>query len=63
MSGAYVVSGGEAKYIEGFGGEAGIHTIRWEDNIKMGLKEPGWWDVERSRSAYDRSKWWVLVTP
>jgi hypothetical protein len=34
---------------------------RWEDNIKMGLREIGWGVMERIDLAQDRDQWRVLV--
>jgi len=33
---------------------------RWEDNIKMGLKEVGWRGRECITLAQDRDRWWAL---
>jgi hypothetical protein len=34
---------------------------RWEDGIKMDLRETGWEDVEWIHLAQDRDQWWALV--
>jgi hypothetical protein len=34
---------------------------RWEDAIRMDLREIGWGVVEWIRLAQDRDQWWVLV--
>jgi hypothetical protein len=34
---------------------------RWEDNIRMELRETGWEDVEWIRLAQDRNQWRGLV--
>ena len=34
---------------------------RWEDNVKMGLLEVGWGDMDWTDVAQDRDRWWVLV--
>jgi hypothetical protein len=34
---------------------------RWEDNIKMGLREIGFGDVDRINLAQDRDEWRILV--
>jgi hypothetical protein len=34
---------------------------RWEDNIKMDLREIGWGGVDWIELADDRDKWWALV--
>jgi hypothetical protein len=35
---------------------------KWEDNIKMDLKEIGWWGgMDWIDEAQDRDRWWALV--
>jgi hypothetical protein len=34
---------------------------RWEDNIKMDLREVGWAGVDRIDLAQDRDRWRALV--
>jgi hypothetical protein len=34
---------------------------RWEDNIKMDLREIGFWDVDWIHWAQDRDRWLALV--
>jgi hypothetical protein len=34
---------------------------RWEDNIKMDLKEMGWWDMDWIDVAQDRDRWLAFV--
>jgi hypothetical protein len=34
---------------------------RWEDNIKMDLREIGFGDMDWINWAQDRDKWWALV--
>jgi hypothetical protein len=34
---------------------------RWEDNIKMDLREIGFGDVDWIHRAQDRDRWWTLV--
>jgi hypothetical protein len=34
---------------------------RWEDNIKMDIKEIGWEGVDWIHLAQHRYQWWVLV--
>jgi hypothetical protein len=34
---------------------------RWEDNIKMDLREIGFGDVDCIHWAQDRDRWWALV--
>ena len=40
----------------------GIPRRRWEDNIKMSLKEEGCGGMDRIKLAQDRDRWQVLVT-
>jgi hypothetical protein len=35
--------------------------FRWEDNIKMDLKEVGWGGMDWIALARDRDRWWALV--
>jgi hypothetical protein len=39
----------------------GIPRRRWEDNIKMGIRETGFWDVDWIHLAQDRDRWRALV--
>jgi hypothetical protein len=39
----------------------GRPKCRWEDNIKMDLREIGFGDVDWIHLAQDRNKWWALV--
>jgi hypothetical protein len=34
---------------------------RWEDNIKMDLREVGWGGADWIDLAQDRDRWWDLV--
>jgi hypothetical protein len=34
---------------------------RWEDNIKMHLREVGWWGMDWINLAQDRDRWRALV--
>jgi hypothetical protein len=34
---------------------------RWEDNIRMGLNEMGWQNVDRIHLDQDRDQWWAVV--
>jgi hypothetical protein len=34
---------------------------RWEDGIRMDLREIGWRSVEWIQLAQDRDRWWALV--
>jgi predicted small integral membrane protein len=34
---------------------------RWEDNIKMDLRQIGWCVVDWINLAQDRNQWWALV--
>jgi hypothetical protein len=33
---------------------------RWDDNIKMDLKETEWEGVDKMYLAQDRDQWWAL---
>jgi hypothetical protein len=37
--------------------------LRWVDNIRMGLREVGWRDVDWIGLALDRNRWRALVNP
>jgi hypothetical protein len=37
------------------------HRRRWEDNIKMDLREIGWGDMDWINLAQDRDRWRALV--
>jgi hypothetical protein len=39
----------------------GSHRCRWEDNIKMDLREIGFGDVDWIHLAHDRDRWQALV--
>jgi hypothetical protein len=39
----------------------GIPRHRWEDAIKMYLREIGWWGVEWIHLAQDRDRWLAVV--
>jgi hypothetical protein len=39
----------------------GIPRHRWEDNIRMDLREIGWEGVDRMHLAEDRDQWRALV--
>jgi hypothetical protein len=39
----------------------GRPRCRWEDNIKMGLREVGWGDMDWINLAEDRGRWRALV--
>ena len=39
----------------------GRPRYRWKDNIKMDLREVGWWDMDWINLGEDRDKWWALV--
>jgi hypothetical protein len=34
---------------------------RWEDGIRMDIRETGWGHVESIQLAQDRDRWWALV--
>jgi hypothetical protein len=58
---------GEDRKVQGFGGKAqrrrslGRPRHRWEDGIRMDLKEIGWGSVDWIQLAQDRGRWWALV--
>jgi hypothetical protein len=39
----------------------GRPTHRWEDNIKMDLREKEWGDMDWIHLAQDRDQWWAFV--
>jgi hypothetical protein len=39
----------------------GRPRCRWEENIKMDLREIGFGDVDWINLAQDRKRWWALV--
>jgi hypothetical protein len=39
----------------------GRHRHRWEDNIRMGLREIGWVSVDWIHLAQDRDQWRAVV--
>jgi hypothetical protein len=39
----------------------GRSRCRWEDNIRMDLREVGWEDVDWIHLAEDRYQWWAPV--
>jgi hypothetical protein len=39
----------------------GQSRCRWEDNIRMDLREIGWESIERMHLAQDRNQWAALV--
>jgi hypothetical protein len=41
--------------------QLGKPKYRWEDNIKMGLREIGWDVMDSIDMAQDTDQWWVLV--
>jgi hypothetical protein len=41
-------------------GSLGGPRYRWEDNIRMDLREIGWEGVEWIRLAWDKDQWWDL---
>jgi hypothetical protein len=34
---------------------------RWEDGIRMHIRETGWWSVEWAQLGQDRDRWQALV--
>jgi hypothetical protein len=41
--------------------QLGRHRCRWEDNIKMDLREIGWGGIDWIYLAQDRDYWRALV--
>jgi len=39
----------------------GRRKRKWEDNIKMDLKEGRWGGIDRIDLAQDRDRWWALA--
>jgi hypothetical protein len=39
----------------------GRRKHRWEDNIRMDLREMGWEGMEQTNLAHDRDQWWNLM--
>jgi len=39
----------------------GRHRCRWEDNIRIDLREIGWKGVDWIHLTQNRNKWWALV--
>jgi hypothetical protein len=59
--------GGSERCLQGFGWETqskrqlGRPRCRWEDNIKMDLREIEINGANQIRLAQDRAKWWAFV--
>jgi hypothetical protein len=39
----------------------GRPKLRWEDSIKMDLREVGWEDMDWIKLALDRERWFAVV--
>jgi len=39
----------------------GRHRCRWEDNVRMGLREIGWEGMDWMHLAQVRDQWWALM--
>jgi hypothetical protein len=39
----------------------GRPRCRWDDHVKMNLREVGWSGMDSIRLAQDRDQWWALV--
>jgi hypothetical protein len=67
MDKTYSTPGGEEECVQGFGGkhrrkETTMKTRRrWEDNIKMYLREIGWGGMNWIDLAEDRDQWRALM--
>jgi ribosome biogenesis protein Nip4 len=66
----YVTHGGEENIVQIFGRNKttpegkrpfGRRRPRWEDNIKMEMKEIGCGDMDWIELAQVRDRWWALV--
>jgi hypothetical protein len=63
----HVAHMGENKYAKHFGWKSegkrllGKRRRRWEDNIKMDLRDIGFGGVDWTHLARDRFRWWALV--
>jgi hypothetical protein len=61
--------GEKGDWIQGFGGKArrkiplGRARRRWENNIKIDLREIGWGGMDWGHLSQDRGQWRALVTP
>jgi hypothetical protein len=38
-----------------------MYKHRWEDNIRMNIREIGWGGVDWMHLYQDRNQWWALV--
>jgi len=67
MGGTYSAYGGKEKRVRDFGGKPegkrplGRPRRRWENNIKMDLREVGCGDMDWIELAQDRERWQALV--
>jgi hypothetical protein len=41
--------------------QPGRHRHRWEDNIKIGLRETGWGDMDWIHLSQNRNQWRAFV--
>jgi len=68
MGGACSAYGGGERCVQGFGGETegttplGRPRRRWEDNIRMDVREVGCGCVDWIELAQDRDRWRALVS-
>jgi len=68
MGGASSAYGGGERCVQGFGGKPvgrrplGRPRRRWEDNIRMDLREVGCGGVDWMELAQDRDRWRALVS-
>jgi hypothetical protein len=53
--------GGEKECIQNFRGESERPRHRWEDNIKMDLRDIGWGGIDWINLAQDMDEWRALV--
>jgi hypothetical protein len=68
MGGACSTYGGRERFVQGSGGKPegkrplGRPRHRWEDNVKMDLREVGCGREDWIGLAQDRARWWALVS-
>jgi hypothetical protein len=67
VGGAYGTHRKGEEVVQGFGGKArreetfGRPRCRWEDGIRIDLRDIGWEDVELDQLAQDRGQWRAVV--
>jgi hypothetical protein len=63
MGGTCGTHGRGEEYVQGFDGKARMKETRrrWEDEIRMDLREIGWGSVDWIQLAQDRDRWRAVV--